>query len=154
MFLAFTCWPKLRKTFSFGKLYFCFALLRLSGVYSSTENLRWAHQFLQSCQNPEDRGQCLFGVRLLFFLTFLLFLARTKDRELLAYCVRPQILEICPSLEVRVFLLNWKQSKVRSPNFWLQNELCSIKRKKGDRRKETGSGSALPRFHGIVTRLI
>ena len=141
MFLVFTCWHTLRKTFSFSRLYFCFAILRLSGVYSPTENLRWAHEFVQSCQNPEDRGSGYDN----FFLTFLLLLARSEDRELLA-CLLCMISSTwnLPGFGGTSISLNWKQSKVRSPNFWVTE--CSVFQKKGNRRKERGS--ALPRLHG------
>ena len=87
MFLAFTCWHKLRKTFSFGKLYFCFALLRLSGIYSSTENLRWPHQFVQSCQNPEDRGSVPFWCPTTFFFDiFVVFGTDQRSRTFSLLC--------------------------------------------------------------------
>lgn len=80
-----------------------------------------------------------------FFLTFLLLLARSEDRELLA-CLLCMISSTwnLPGFGGTSISLNWKQSKVRSPNFWVTE--CSVFQKKGDRRKE--HGSALPRLHG------
>jgi len=145
MFLVFRCWHKLRKTFSFSRLYFRFTILSLSGVYSPTENLRWAHEFVQSCQNPEDRGSVPFWCPTTFFDIFVAFGTNRRSRAFSLFTLYD--LKYLKFARVwRYEYLYWTENNRRYGHqiFGSQNVLCS--KKKGDRRKERGS--ALPRLHG------